>query len=38
MFIGGSPTGTAGGIKTTTAAMLVLSDLGTAGQKGYGMF
>lgn len=25
MFIGGSPTGTAGGIKTTTAAMLVLT-------------
>ena len=25
MFIGGSPAGTAGGIKTTTAAMLILT-------------
>ena len=37
MFIGGSPTGTAGGIKTTTAAMLVLTVISVL-QKGYGMF
>ena len=28
MFIGGSPAGTAGGIKTTTAAMLLLTVIG----------
>lgn len=27
MFIGGSPAGTAGGIKTTTVAMLILTDM-----------
>ena len=33
MFIGGSPAGTAGGVKTTTAAMLVLTCIGVLKGK-----
>ena len=33
MFIGGSPAGTAGGVKTTTAAMLILTCIGVLKGK-----
>ena len=39
MFIGGSPGGTAGGVKTTTIAMLTLTCIAFCSRwTGYGMF
>ena len=33
MLVGGSPMGTAGGVKTTTLAVLVLSIIANLGEK-----